>query len=103
VNVRLLGKPLHREGHLLFIDELSDIHNVRVDIVTAVLFIEKAWGAGEPFGALWVFAEVFECLRWVFGTTDLMVQFLRLLYLWLALHLLVSFGGYIKLYLIEAN
>jgi hypothetical protein len=42
VNVRLFGKPLHREGHLLFIDELSDIHNVRVDIVTAVLFFEKA-------------------------------------------------------------
>jgi len=40
VNVHLFGKPLHREGHLLIVDEFSDIDDVGVDIVAAVLFLE---------------------------------------------------------------
>lgn len=77
MNIRLLGQSLHVEGHLLLVDELSDIDDERVDIVPAVLFLEQARGARKAFGALRLSAEILDGLGWMFGAADLVVQFLR--------------------------
>jgi hypothetical protein len=57
----------------LFVDEFCDVDYVGVDIMAAVLFLEKAGGTGKPFGALRMFAKVFDSLGGMLGTTHLMV------------------------------
>jgi hypothetical protein len=86
VDVCLLGQSLHSEGHLLLVDEFSNVHDVGVDIMAAVLLLEEAGGAGEPFSALGVLAEVLDGFGGMLGTADLVVQLLSALHFDLALH-----------------
>jgi hypothetical protein len=92
MDVGLLRQPLHREGHLLVVEQLCDVGDVGGQVVAAVLLFEEAGRAGESFGALGMRAEILDGFGGMLGTTNLVVQLVGLLLLHglLALHQLSS-------------
>ena len=73
MDVGLGGESPHGEAHLLLVHEFGDVDDVGVDVVAAVLLLQQAARAGQPFAALRVLAEVFDRLRGVLGATYLVV------------------------------